>query len=73
MLKLKRGDLVHIPSSATLTHKSDEQPITFMRLREPKKLLVIEAKENNSVGVIYDGSIWYVDKKDVYLTGDNNE
>tara|TARA_R110002020_G_scaffold95995_3_gene230210 strand:+ start:727 stop:861 length:135 start_codon:yes stop_codon:yes gene_type:complete len=44
-----------------------------MRLREPKKLLVVEAKENNSVGVIYDGSVWYVDKKDVYLTGDNNE
>ncbi len=73
MLNFKRGDLVHVPSSTTLTHKPDKHPITFMRLKEPKKLLVVETKENSTVGVIYDGAVWYVEKRDVYITGDNDE
>jgi hypothetical protein len=73
VLKLKQGDLVHVPSSATLINKSNKQPTTYMRLREPKKLLVVEEKDAGSVGVIYDGAVWYVDERDVYLTGDNDE
>jgi hypothetical protein len=73
MLDFKNGDLVHVPSSATLTHKSEKYPMSFMRLREPQKLLIAEAKrKENTIGVLYDGDIWYVDKKDVYSIGDED-
>ncbi len=72
MLNLKNGDLVHVPSSTTLTLKGGDYSTSFMRLREPKKLLVAEAHERK-VGVLYDGLVWYVDKKDVYSLGDKNE
>ncbi len=74
MLKLKNGDLVHVPSSATLTLKNGSYDASFMRLLEPKKLLVTEAPgKGNRVGVLYDGVVWYVDKKDVYSLGEEDE
>ena len=71
MADFKNGDLVHVPSSATLTYKSEKRAMSFMRLKGPQKLLIAESeRKDRTIGVLYNGEIWYVDRRDVYSIGD---
>ena len=64
----KIGNLVYIPSKTdllqyTTTKKSSPAKIVSMPI--PTNLLVLEENENK-FGVLFEGEVWYVDKKKVY-------
>ena len=56
----KMGDLVYIPSDALLTDYKG-----FVRTEKPMNLLCLSTK-NVEVEVLYKGSSWWVNKKQVY-------
>lgn len=64
--KIKIGDLIHVPSSATLYNET-----TTHRLDKPTNLLVT-GENNNNYEVFFDGASWYVSPNSVYQIGEKN-
>jgi hypothetical protein len=59
------GNLVYIPSSTNLLKYAHDSPIKVFCLQSPVSLLVLEEKDNK-LGVLFEGEMWYVEKKEVY-------
>ncbi len=57
---IKVGDLVYVPSDATLFNESN----TY-KLKTPVNLL-ITGKKDNVYEVYYDGRPWYINRTSVY-------
>ena len=60
------GDLVYIPSNALLTDYK-----TFIRTERPINVLCVD-KKHVEVKVVYNGSVWWVNKKSVYPMKEEN-
>ena len=61
----KIGNLVYIPSKTDLLQYSKSSPAKIVSMPKPTNLLVLE--ENDSkLGVLFEGEVWYVDKRKVY-------
>ena len=61
----KIGNLVYIPSSTNLLQYEKSSPIKVFKIESPTNLLVLE-EEDSKFGVLFQGEVWYVDKKKVY-------
>ena len=61
----KIGNLVYIPSKTDLLQYDKSSPSKVVSMKIPANLLVLEEKENK-FGVLFEGEVWYVDKKKVY-------
>ena len=61
----KVGNLVYIPSATNLLQYEKSSPTKVVSVDVPTNLLVLEEQENK-FGVLFQGEIWYVDKKKVY-------
>jgi len=59
------GNLVYIPSSTNLMKYESTYPVKVHCLASPASVLIMEEKENQ-FGVLFEGEVWYVDKKKVY-------
>ena len=59
------GDLVYIPSYTNLVKYGKSSPTKVHQLITPQNLLVLE-EEEKKFGVLFEGEVWYVIKKDVY-------
>ena len=66
MKKLKKGDLVYVPSHVTLyTNGTDGTVQKIMKLGKPTNLLVTD-EISNSYEILYEGEKWLVDKNMTY-------
>ena len=66
-MKTEIGDLVYVPSSTDLLRYEKNSPIKVFKIDSPINLLILE-EEENKFGVLFQGEIWYVDKRKVYET-----
>lgn len=64
-MSLEVGNLVYIPSNTDLFQYEKSSPTKVLQTRMPRNLIVSEEKDNK-LGVLYEGEIWFVDKKKVY-------
>jgi hypothetical protein len=64
-MKDKIGNLVYIPSATNLLQYDKSSPSKVVSVDVPTNLLVLEEEESR-FGVLFQGEIWYVDKKKVY-------
>tara|TARA_Y100000034_G_C6848783_1_gene384821 strand:- start:234 stop:479 length:246 start_codon:yes stop_codon:yes gene_type:complete len=81
MKKLKRGDLVYLPSEVTLFKfdKGDrwgDIPFVNKTLKTPKPMTtayvspVIGLKKDNLCEILYNGEIWSVEANNIFLLGE---
>ena len=75
MNKFERGDLIYVPSQATLFHYDSKSKNikNFNVLEEPLNLLVTQEAQEGIIGVHYEGKTWYIRQKDIYLSRYINE
>lgn len=62
-----KGELVYVPSATALIHyagRPEGAPSEVRLLEEPHYLLVRSELENK-LGVLYEGRIWFVEKRKV--------
>lgn len=59
------GELVYIPSDTDLLQYKKSSPIKVLQTQFPTNLIVLK-EEENKLGVLFEGEVWYVDKKKVY-------
>tara|TARA_R100000808_G_C2093295_1_gene112905 strand:+ start:365 stop:586 length:222 start_codon:yes stop_codon:yes gene_type:complete len=59
------GDLVYVPSSTDLLQYEKSSPTKVFKVVSPTNLLILE-KQENKLGVLFRGEVWYVDKRKVY-------
>lgn len=63
---MNKGDLVYIPSSATLYHPDDHGNVKkYIKLNEPANLLITSVREQ-VYEVFYEGEKWLVNKDKTY-------
>ena len=61
-----KGDLVYVPSSATLYYKDDQGSVKdYIKLNKPANLLITSVKEQ-TYEVFYEGQKWLVNKDKTY-------
>tara|TARA_R100001129_G_scaffold184730_2_gene170497 strand:+ start:311 stop:526 length:216 start_codon:yes stop_codon:yes gene_type:complete len=66
MKKIKKGDLVYVPSSVRLIRKDIKgAPTDYVILKKPASLLVVDIADN-AYEVIYDKEKWLVEKRKTY-------
>ena len=66
MQKIKKGDLVYVPSSVRLIRKDIKgAPTDYVILKKPASLLVVDIADN-AYEVIYDKEKWLVEKRKTY-------
>jgi hypothetical protein len=61
----KVGNLVYIPSDTDLLQYNKSSPSKIFSTQSPKNLIVLKEDESR-LGVLFEGEVWYVDKKKVY-------
>ena len=69
-MKLKKGDLVHIPVSTRLNKYKDEDDTVVTRFKDtdkPLNLLVVETGKHRELGVSFQGETWFLNERDAYL------
>lgn len=59
------GDLIYIPSATDLLQYRENFPTKVMKIDSPTNLLILE-KKDTKLGVLFQGEIWYVEKRKVY-------
>ena len=64
-MNAKIGNLVYIPSDTNLRQYKKSSPIKVLLTQAPRNLIVLE-EEDGKLGVLFEGEVWYVDKKKVY-------
>lgn len=64
-MNAKIGNLVYIPSDTNLLQYKKSSPIKVLLTQAPRNLIVLE-EEDGKLGVLFEGEVWYVDKKKVY-------
>ncbi len=70
MKKLKKGDLVYLPSEITL-YKFDRAAALTSRSTTTLKPMTTAfvSRDNNLCEVLYNGEIWSVEANDIFLGG----
>ena len=68
MNSLECGDLVYVPSQATLfRYDSESSNIKdYSILKQPLSLLVTRREAEGIIGVHYRGKTWYLKQRDAY-------
>tara|TARA_R110000824_G_scaffold5670_11_gene26164 strand:+ start:21708 stop:21929 length:222 start_codon:yes stop_codon:yes gene_type:complete len=68
MNNLECGDLIYVPSQATLFHfdSKSKNIKDYNILNKPLNLLVTQKIEEGIIGVHYKGKTWYLKQKDLY-------
>ena len=64
-MNAKIGNLVYISSDTNLLQYKKSSPIKVLLTQAPRNLIVLE-EEDGKFGVLFEGEVWYVDKKKVY-------
>mgnify|MGYP003628639180 CR=1 FL=1 len=64
-MSTKVGNLVYIPSDTDLLQFDKSSPSKIFLTQSPTNLIVLK-EEENKLGVLFEGEVWYVDKKKVY-------
>ena len=59
------GRLVYVPSDTDLLQYHKSSPSKIFSTQSPKNLIVLK-EEESKLGVLFEGEVWYVDKKKVY-------
>ena len=66
MKRLSKGDLVYVPSGATLfTNDKDGTVRKIMKLSQPVNLLITQLEETN-YEVLYEGEKWLIEQRKTY-------
>ena len=65
MNRVNVGQLVYIPSDTDLLQYDKNSPVKILNMDLPRNLIVLK-EEENKLGVLFEGEVWYVDKKKVY-------
>jgi hypothetical protein len=67
MKKMKKGDLVYIPSEVTLYRYNDSQGVLsdYIKLEKPSSAVVLD-DEYGTCSVLFRGQTWFVSGKHVY-------
>jgi hypothetical protein len=66
MNSLIKGDLVYVPSSATLYYPDEQGNIEkYIKLNKPANLLITSVRDN-TYEVYYEGQNWLVSKDKTY-------
>ena len=69
MKKVKRGDLVYLPSEITL-FKFNEGGGASHTTQTPKPMTTaFVSREDNLCEVLYNGEVWSVEANKIFLTG----
>ena len=74
-MKLKKGDLVYIPTSTTLSkykNNDSSEVEKYKNTEKPLNLLVVETSVNKQLGVHYLGEIWFLSERNAYLVKEGN-
>jgi len=69
-MSLKKGDLVHIPTSTILSKYRDNDALEvekFKNVDKPLNLLVVEIGRYKQLGVSFQGETWFLNEKDAYV------
>ena len=64
-MSTKVGNLVYVPSDTDLLQYDKSSPSKIFSTQSPKSLIVLREDEIQ-FGVLFEGEVWYVDKKKVY-------
>ena len=78
MKKLKKGDLVYLPSEITLFKFSESErwgeiPFINKTLQTPKPMTTAFVELNEGLcKVLYNGEIWSVEANSIFLGGPND-
>tara|TARA_R100001463_G_scaffold112754_1_gene167864 strand:+ start:406 stop:612 length:207 start_codon:yes stop_codon:yes gene_type:complete len=60
------GQLVYIPSNTDLLqYNKKNSPTKITQTQLPRNLIVLK-EDDKELGVLFEGEVWYVDKKKVY-------
>ena len=69
-MKVKKGDLVHIPASTTLKKHVNDNPQEEVQrwavIETPKAILVVEERPDH-YEVLYNGEKWFVKRSEIFL------
>lgn len=66
MTRASIGELIYVPTGVRLVKIENEKiPIGHHTTKKPINLVVSEVTDY-SLGVLYKGETWYVNKRDVY-------
>ncbi len=73
---LKPGELVHVPSDVTLMKCVELEwenvpvngtiPTGILETQKPSLLLYVSDVDSRRCKILYKGSLWLVDKRDIY-------
>ena len=71
MKKLKRGDLVYLPSEITLFKFDEDAAFANKTTTTPKPMTTaFVSRDDNLCEVLYNGEIWSVEANKIFLTGE---
>ena len=74
MRKLKKGDLVYLPSEITLFKFNKGTAFANKTTKTPKPITTaFISRDDNLCEVLYNGEIWSVEANKIFLTGGNND
>ena len=73
MKKLRKGDLVYLPSEITLFKFDKEAAFTNRTTITPKPMTTaLVSRDDNFCEVLYNGEIWSVETNNIFLGGNND-
>ena len=73
MKRLKKGDLVYLPSEITLYKFDKETTFTNRSTTTSKPMTTaLVNREDNLCEVLYNGEIWSVEANNIFLGGPND-
>tara|TARA_R100001510_G_C7499254_1_gene103633 strand:- start:279 stop:479 length:201 start_codon:yes stop_codon:yes gene_type:complete len=64
-MSIKVGNLVYVPSDTDLLQYEKSSPTKVLQTRTPTNLIVLK-EEETKLGVLFEGEVWYVDRRKVY-------
>jgi len=71
MKKLKKGDLIYLPSEITL-YKFNKDAACRQTCKTPRPMTTaFVSRDNNLCEVLYNGEIWSVLVNDIFIGGQN--
>ena len=73
MKKLKRGDLVYLPSEVILFKFGEDAMVANRMITTSKPMTTaLVSQVDNLCEVLYDGEIWSVETNNIFLGGNND-
>ena len=68
-MKVKTGDLVHLPASTTLKKHIDNDPrerVQSWAVTDSPKAILVVAEDKDHYEVLYDGERWFVKRSEIF-------